>query len=139
LSLSHDYTPTSFADSTTTEILTHLVVTDDEQSVFVQHNNQALEWVQFDGSNFTDNGLLAADDTAITLDLIKSSTAEPWYIRFYSQLGFFAEHYQSEGQQLSSTNLPPIQPNVNMLSADERLVISYVAQLDSLLLTPVTP
>mgnify|MGYP005986203729 CR=1 FL=1 len=62
-SLTHTYHPTNLPDE---EPIIDLAVTNDEKNLYLV--SKTSEWLSFDGTNFTDNGLLAKEETVLRAD-----------------------------------------------------------------------
>ncbi|XPF94257.1 hypothetical protein ACM9HF_19950 [Colwellia sp. RE-S-Sl-9] len=61
--LTHSYHPTSLPDE---EPIIDLAVTNDEKNLYLV--SKTSEWLSFDGTSFTDNGLLAKEETVLRAD-----------------------------------------------------------------------
>lgn len=61
--LTHSYHPESLP---ATEVIRDLAVTNDESNIYIISDTS--EWISFDGTDFTDNGLLAREKTILRLD-----------------------------------------------------------------------
>lgn len=61
--LTHSYHPTNLPDE---EPILDLAVTNDEKNLYLV--SKTSEWLSFDGTSFTDNGLLAKEETILRAD-----------------------------------------------------------------------
>lgn len=106
---------------TTNDNIRDFFVSGDEKNIYTI--SPTSEWISFDGTTFTDNGLLETDPTIVTLALSKTADGLPLYARFDPSQGFILDRYNNQ-QQLSSTiNTGSNQPNNFIVSADNSRVI----------------
>jgi len=116
--LSHEYRP---------ELLTE----DDQISDFVVNNNESIiyaisptsEHISFDGTVFTDNGLLPQTEGVITIAVDKSKNNFAHYVRFDSVIGFLVNVYNEQAELTSTFNTGGQQPTSIDISADDKRLL----------------
>ena len=123
VSLTHEYHPELLADG---QLIFDFMVTSDEANIYAL--SQSSEWISFDGDNFVDNGLLEANESVVTLSLVKNSNDQPNYFRFNSanELGFYLDVYDNHQTISSTTYTQGSQPANLKLSGDDQRLIIYV-------------
>jgi hypothetical protein len=123
VSLTHDYHPELLADG---QLIFDFIVTSDEANIYTL--SQSSEWISFDGDNFVDNGLLEANESVVTLSLVKNSNDQPNYFRFNSanELGFYLDVYDNQQTISSTTYTQGSQPANLRLSGDNQRLIIYI-------------
>jgi hypothetical protein len=120
--ITHSYHPETFADD---GAIFNLVVSNDEKNIYL--TSATSEWISFDGNTFTDNGLLETNADIFTLDLAKSTTGQPHYLRIdpTSILGFYVDIYNDQQTITTKVFTNGAQPTTIEISSDnKRLVIN---------------
>jgi len=116
--LSHEYRP-------------ELLAEDDQISGFVVNNNESTiyaisptsEHISFDGTVFTDNGLLRQTEGVITIAVDKSKNNFAHYVRFDSAIGFLVNVYNEQAVLTSTFNTGGQQPTSIDISADDKRLL----------------
>lgn len=116
--LSHEYRP-------------ELLAEDDQISDFVVNNNESIiyaisptsEHISFDGTVFTDNGLLPQTEGVITIAVDKSKNNFAHYVRFDSAIGFLVNVYNEQAELTSTFNTGGQQPTSIDISADDKRLL----------------
>ncbi|WP_286235041.1 BACON domain-containing protein [Thalassotalea sediminis] len=125
-SLSQQYRPSLLTED---QSVSSFIVDDNELGIYAI--SPTSEWISFDGTNFTDQGLLPQAEDNTTLELVKSQSNQPYYIRFDPNEGFLINAYQQ--QQISKTVVTEgNQPTRSVLSADDIRMIMYIASENQL-------
>ncbi|WP_085299179.1 hypothetical protein [Cognaticolwellia mytili] len=80
--------------------ITDFYITADEKNIYAI--SPTSEWISFDGTAFTDNGLINTDDAITNLALTHSSNDRAHYVRFETNTGFKIDVY-NEQQTIANT------------------------------------
>ncbi|PCI60408.1 MAG: hypothetical protein COB35_09175 [Gammaproteobacteria bacterium] len=119
----HEYRPENLA---TNDTIVNFVVSSDEQNIYAI--SPTSEWLSFDGTTFTDNGLLATNTDIVTLALSLSDNNRPHYLRFdpaNPAQGFIINVYDQQKVLSATLTLGNNQPSSIAMSADnKRLVLN---------------
>jgi len=119
-SLSHDYRPDLLAEN---QSISSFVVNNDESSIYAI--SPTSEYISFNGTTFTDNGLLTQVDNAITLQVNKSKDNRAHFIRFDPLVGFVLNIYNEQSTLVSTIQTFGQQPfGVEISADDKRLLIN---------------
>jgi len=124
--LTHSYHPESLSEG---QLINDFIVSNDEANIYAI--SETSEWISFDGTTFTDNGLLESNENVVSLFLEKSQDQDNKSGANYLRIdptqpdGFYLATYD-EQQNLSRTVLTEgEQPSSIVLSADnQRLMIN---------------
>ena len=129
----NDFTQDKITTTLTHEYKPELLAEDESISSFVVNNNETAiyaisptsEHITFDGTTFTDNGLLeqAEDTTTYAVDKSKNNLAH--YIRFDAVNGVVMNIYNQQAELTSTINTQRQAPtSIDISSDDKRLVIN---------------
>ncbi|WDE04431.1 hypothetical protein SG34_024340 [Thalassomonas viridans] len=118
LSLSHNYRPESLAES---DNISDFVVTADEANIYLI--SPTSQWLSFDGTDFTDRGLLDSDSNKTDLAIAISQDNKPHFARFVPALGYFIDIYDNQQTLVTSTATLGDFPGTIAISADNRRVL----------------
>ena len=124
--ISHSYRPELLGEN---EQITDFYVTADESNIYAI--SPTSEWISFDGTTFTDNGLINTDDTITNLALALSTNDRPHYARFEDSIGFKIDVYNNQQVVTNSITLNPNQPNQLLISNDDsRAILTSANAID---------
>jgi len=129
--LTHEYHPETLAD---TDQISSFIVDNDEQNIYLI--SPTSEWVSFDGSAFTDNGLLETDPSVVTLLLSKTSTGKPTFARFSPTVGFYVNVYDETQTVLQTLSASTNQPFTMKISSDDKRLIVDASSAQTLSIVP---
>lgn len=116
----HQYRPELLAEN---QVVSSFVVDDKESGIYAI--SPTSEWISFDGTVFTDNGLLAQDENSVTLALTKSKNNRALYARFIQTSGFIIDIYNEQQVLTNSVNTQGEQPrDITLSQDDKRLIIN---------------
>jgi len=117
--ISHSYRPELLAEN---DQINDFYVTADEKNIYAI--SPTSEWISFDGTTFTDNGVLNSDEAITNLALGHTANDRPHYVRFEAEVGFKIDVYNEQQIVTNSILLGANQPS-NMLIAngDSRAVL----------------
>jgi hypothetical protein len=119
-SLTHEYKPELLAEN---DRISNFIVNNNETAIYAI--SPTSEHISFDGTLFTDNGLLAQAEGTTTLSVEKSKNNFAHYIRFESGVGFTVDIYNQQAELTSSINTQGQQPtNIDISADDKRLLIN---------------
>lgn len=116
--ISHSYRPTLLGDN---EQMVDLFVSANEENIYTI--SPSSEWISFDGTTFTDNGLLKTNEDIVNLALTHSDNDRPHYARFDPESGFKIDVYDESRAIAASIALGSVQPSSLMLSNDNNRAI----------------
>lgn len=116
--LTHEYRPELLTE---TDAISNFIVNNNETALYAI--SPTSEHISFDGTTFTDNGLLpqAENTTAITLD--KSANNLAHFIRFAPATGFIVDIYNQQAELTATVNTQGQEPNSIDISADDKRLI----------------
>ena len=118
--ISHSYRPELLGKN---EQINDFYVTADEKNIYAI--SPTSEWISFDGTTFTDNGVLNSDDTITNLALTHTTNDRPHFVRFDPEAGFKVDVYNEQQAIVSSINLSSNLPNKMLIAnGDSRAVIT---------------
>ena len=118
--ISHSYRPELLGEN---EQISDFYVTADEKNIYAI--SPTSEWISFDGTTFTDNGVLNSDDTITNLALSHTANDRPHYVRLESEVGFKVDVYNEQQAIVSRINLAPNLPSkILIANGDTRAVIT---------------
>ena len=118
--ISHTYRPELLGDN---DQINDFYVTADEKNIYAI--SPTSEWISFDGTTFTDNGVLNSDDTLTNLALAHSANDRPHYVRFEDGVGFKVDVYNEQQSIANSIELGQNQPtNMFIANGDSRAVLT---------------
>lgn len=124
--LTHSYRPELLGE---TQLINDFIVSNNEASIYAI--SETSEWISFDGTTFTDNGLLDTNENVATLFLVSSldehnnSRANYLKIDPTQADGFYLATYDQQQALLSTVFTEGNQPSSILLSADnQRLIIN---------------
>ena len=129
----NDFTQDKITTTLTHEYKPELLAEDDSISSFVVNNNETAiyaisptsEHITFDGTTFTDNGLLEQAEDATTYAVDKSSNNLAHYIRFDAVNGVVMNIYNQQAELTSTINTQRQAPtSIDISSDDKRLFIN---------------
>lgn len=109
--VTHSYRPELLGED---DQITDFYVTADEKNIYAI--SPTSEWISFDGTSFTDNGVLNSDEAITNLALAHSANDRPHYARFETNVGFKIDVYNE--QQVISNSIPL------SLNQPDRLIIA---------------
>ncbi|MDO6428657.1 hypothetical protein Q4489_16715 [Thalassotalea sp. 1_MG-2023] len=119
--MTHQYRPTLLGDD---QAVSDFVVTDNEQAIYTV--SPTSEFISFDGSTFSDQGLLPQAEGNTTLQLVKTQSNNVNYVRFDPNDGFLINLYDQQ-QQLANTIITEgNQPITSVISADDTRMLLYI-------------
>jgi hypothetical protein len=122
--------PENEGDEPTTvpaSLIFNLAVSDDEQHLYTV--SEALDWITFDGENFSDQPLLNSSDTTRHLDVDIAANNNAYFLDFDSSAGFRLAVY-NDSQQLTANNLLAVTSANALVSGydDNRLALANAAE-----------
>jgi hypothetical protein len=130
---SNDFTQDKIIATLTHEYSPELLAEDDRISDFVVNNNDTAiytisptsEYISFDGTTFTDNGLLPQTEGITTITVGKSRNNFANYVRFDSAIGFLVNVYNEQAELTATINTGGQQPtSIDISSDDKRLLVN---------------
>ncbi|MBA6263073.1 BACON domain-containing protein [Colwellia sp. Bg11-12] len=116
--LTHEYKPELLAEN---DRVSGLVVNNNETALYI--NSPTSEHISFDGTTFTDNGLLTQAEGATTLFVEKGSNHLTYYVRFDPASGFIVNVYNQQSVLTSTINTQGQQPTSINISADSKRLL----------------
>jgi hypothetical protein len=116
--LTHEYKPELLAEN---DRVSSLVVNNNETALYI--NSPTSEHISFDGTTFTDNGLLTQAEGATTLFVEKASNHLTYYVRFDPASGFTVNVYNQQSVLTSTINTQGQQPTSINISADNKRLL----------------
>jgi hypothetical protein len=116
--LTHEYKPELLAEN---DRVSGLVVNNNETALYI--NSPTSEHISFDGTTFTDNGLLTQAEGATTLFVEKASNHLTYYVRFDPASGFTVNVYNQQSVLTSTINTQGQQPTSINISADNKRLL----------------
>jgi hypothetical protein len=116
--LTHEYKPELLAEN---DRVSDLVVNNNETALYI--NSPTSEHISFDGTTFTDNGLLTQAEGATTLFVEKASNHLTYYVRFDPASGFTVNVYNQQSVLTSTINTQGQQPTSINISADSKRLL----------------
>jgi len=118
--LTHEYRPELLAEN---DLISSFVVNNNETALYAI--SPTSEHISFDGTLFTDNGLLAQTEGSTTIALDKSRNNFAHYVRFESSVGFVVNIYNQQAALTSTVNTQGQQPrSIDISSDDKRLLVN---------------
>jgi hypothetical protein len=131
--LTHEYHPETLADS---DQISSFVVDNNEQNIYL--TSPTSEWLSFDGTTFTDNGLLETDTSIITLLLAKTSSGNAAFARFSPNVGFLVNVYDNTQTLLQTISAGTNQPFTMKISSDDKRLVIDATNAQTLSFLPFT-
>ena len=121
--LTHEYRPESLAEE---QVIRDFTVSNDESQLYLISDNS--EWLSFDGTNFTDNGLLVTNENVVSLFIVKSNDDLPHYVRIDTSVadGFYIDKYDNNQMVTSTTLTQGRQPSSVHLTQDGQRIMLNV-------------
>ena len=120
--VTHSYRPELLGED---DQITDFYVTADEKNIYAI--SPTSEWISFDGTTFTDNGVLNSDDTLSNLTLTHTANDRPHYVRFEDSVGFKIDIYNEQQTIANSISLGTTQPSSMLIATgDSRAVLPAV-------------
>jgi hypothetical protein len=127
----NDFTEDKIIATLTHEYRPELLAEDDRVSSFIVNNNETSiyaisptsEHISFDGTIFTDNGLLTQTEGSVTLLIEKSINNMAHYLRFVAANGFFVNVYNEQAELTSTISTGGQQPTSIDISADDKRLL----------------
>jgi hypothetical protein len=116
--LSHEYRPELLAED---DRVSDFVVNNDESTIYAI--SPTSEHISFDGTVFTDNGLLPQTEGVITIAVDKSKNNFAHYVRFDAAIGFLVNVYNEQAELTSTFNTSGQQPTSIGISADDKRLL----------------
>ncbi|TWX59574.1 BACON domain-containing protein [Colwellia hornerae] len=116
--LTHEYKPELLAEG---DSISSFVVSNDETALYLI--SPTSEHISFDGSVFTDQGLLTQADGATTLFVEKSNNNLAHYLRFVPASGFVVNVYNQASALTATIETQGQQPSSIDLSADDKRLL----------------
>ena len=124
--ISHSYRPELLGVN---QQIADFYVTADESNIYTI--SPTSEWISFDGTTFTDNGLLNTDEAITNLALAHSTNDRPHYARFEASVGFKVDVYNNQQVITNSIPLNLNQPNQLLISNDDsRAILTSANAID---------
>jgi hypothetical protein len=129
----NDFTQDKIIATLTHEYKPELLAENDRISSFVVNNNETAiyaisptsEHLSFDGTTFTDNGLLTQTEGSTTLFVDKSRNNLAHYLRFVPAVGFVANIYNQQSTLVSTISTQGQQPaSIDISADDKRLLVN---------------
>lgn len=118
--ISHSYRPELLADN---DQINDFYVTADEQNIYAL--SPTSQWISFDGTTFTDNGVLNSDEAIIDLALAHTANDRPHFVRFDPETGFRVDVYNEDQTIANSITLGSNQPTQMLIAnGDSRAVLA---------------
>jgi hypothetical protein len=107
--------------------ITDFYITADEKNIYAI--SPTSEWISFDGTTFTDNGLINTDAAITNLALAHSSNDRAHYARFETDIGFKIDVYNEQRTIANTISLGSNQPRTMQIANDDSraLVLSASA------------
>jgi hypothetical protein len=116
--LTHGYRPELLADN---DRISDFVVNNNETAIYAI--SPTSEHISFDGTTFTDNGLLEKAEGTTTLTIDKSRNNFVHYVRFDPAIGFVVNVYNQQANLTSTVNTQGQQPATIDISADDKRLL----------------
>jgi hypothetical protein len=117
--VSHSYRPELLGEN---EQISDFYVTADEQNIYAI--SPTSQWISFDGTTFTDNGVLNSDEAIINLALAHTANDRPHYVIFDPEAGFKVDVYNEQQVIANSIKLGSNQPTKMLIvNGDSRAVL----------------
>ncbi|MBA6390423.1 hypothetical protein H4J38_06435 [Colwellia sp. BRX10-3] len=117
--ISHSYRPELLGEN---EQISDFYVTADEQNIYAI--SPTSQWISFDGTTFTDNGVLNSDEAIINLALAHTANDRPHYVIFDPEAGFKVDVYNEQQVIANSIELGSSQPTKMLIAnGDSRAVL----------------
>ncbi len=117
--VTHSYRPELLGEN---DQITDFFVSANEENIYAI--SPTSEWISFDGTTFTDNGVLNADEAITNLALTKTANDRPHYTRFESGVGFKVDIYNEQQSIANSISLGTTQPSSMLIAnGDSRAVL----------------
>ena len=124
--VTHSYRPELLGEN---QQITDLYVTADEKNIYAI--SPTSEWISFDGTTFTDNGLLNTNEAITNLALAHSVNDRPHYARFETDIGFKIDVYNEQQVIANTVSLGANQPREMLISrGDDRAVMLSASAID---------
>jgi hypothetical protein len=124
--ITHSYRPELLGES---EQISDFYVTANEQNIYAI--SPTSEWISFDGTTFTDNGLINTNEAITNLALAHSSNDRPHYARFETDIGFKIDVYNEQQTIINSIALGANQPRtMQIANGDSRAVLLSASAID---------
>jgi hypothetical protein len=121
--LTHEYHPERLEEN---DRISNFIVNNDETALYTI--SPTSEHISFDGTTFTDNGLLAQTENATALQLEKSKNNHAHFIRFDPATNFVVDIYNQQSQLVSTVATQGRQPTtIDISSDDKRLFINALS------------
>jgi len=118
--LTHEYRPELLAEN---DLISSFVVNNNETALYAI--SPTSEHISFDGTLFTDNGLLAQTEGSTTIAIDKSKNNFAHYVRFEPSVGFVVNIYNQLAALTSTVNTQGQQPRtIDISSDDKRLLVN---------------
>ncbi|GHF85636.1 BACON domain-containing protein [Thalassotalea marina] len=122
LEQTHEHKPSLLEDG---QAISSFVADDHDRGLYLV--SPTSEWISFDGTTFTDHGLLEQTENATTLNLVKSLNGRAYFLRAAQGLGFYLDLYNASQQLVHTFETNGQQPASLQFSADgSRLIINSV-------------
>lgn len=117
--ITHSYRPELLGEG---DQISDFYVTADEKNIYAI--SPTSEWISFDGTTFTDNGVLNSDEAITNLALAHTANDRPHYARFESNVGFKLDIYDEQQMIANSIPLSFNQPSRLLIAnGDSRAVL----------------
>lgn len=117
--ISHSYRPELLGEN---DQINDFYVTSDEKNIYAL--SPTSQWISFDGTTFTDNGVLNSDEAIIDLALAHTANDRPHFVRFAPETGFSVDVYNEEQAIANSITLGSNQPTQMLIAnGDSRAVL----------------
>ena len=118
-SISHSYRPELLGEN---DQINDFYVTSDEKNIYAL--SPTSQWISFDGTTFTDNGVLNSDEAIIDLALAHTANDRPHFVRFDPETGFSIDVYNEEQTIANRITLGSNQPTQMLIAnGDSRAVL----------------
>jgi hypothetical protein len=118
-SISHSYRPELLGEN---DQINDFYVTSDEKNIYAL--SPTSQWISFDGTTFTDNGVLNSDEAIIDLALAHTANDRPHFVRFDPETGFSVDVYNEEQTIANRITLASNQPTQMLIAnGDSRAVL----------------
>ncbi len=132
--ITHSYRPELLGEN---EQVIDFYVTANEQNIYAI--SPTSEWISFDGTTFTDNGLINTNEAITNLALAHSSNDRPHYARFETNIGFKIDVYNEQQTIANTISLGSNQPRtIQITSDDSRAVLSSTSAINVVNLSQFT-
>lgn len=123
--ITHSYRPELLASN---DQISDFFVSADEKNIYAI--SPTSEWISFDGTTFTDNGVLNSDVAITNLALAHTANDRPHYVRFDANTGFKIDVYNHQQIITNTIALGESQPNQLLIAnGDSRAV--FISQDDA--------